>query len=65
MTTLLALKNRKAELRTIMHDAETDGQLVKEETFIEYQTVLDLLIVADSKLMEPVDKCVRCKWLHE
>lgn len=65
MTTLGTLKNRKAELRTIMHDFETEGQLVDEVIFIEYQTVVEQLSVADSKLMKPVDRCARCKWLHE
>lgn len=65
MTTLLALKNRKAELRTIMQDSEAEGQLVDEEIFIEYQIVVEQLSVADSKLMKPVDRCTRCKWLHE
>ena len=65
MITLGFLKNRKAELRTFIHETETDGQLVEEEILIEYQTVIDQLIEADSKLMKPVDKCVRCKWFHE
>ena len=65
MTTLLDLKNRKAELRTQMNDAEVDGAFVEEVVLIEYQTVNERLAIADKRLMKPVDKCIRCKWLHE
>ena len=65
MTTLGTLKNRKAELRTIMRDSEREGELVDGDIFIEYRTVVNQLIIADTNLMKPVDKCVRCKWLHE
>ena len=65
MTTLLALKNRKAELRSIMIVAKKDGQRIDEEIHTDYQTVIDQLAVAEEKLLKPVDKCARCKHLHE
>jgi len=65
MTTLLALKNKKAELRNTIHAANMDGLLVDDEIQNEYETVIEQLSVAERNLLKPVDRCVRCRWLHE
>ena len=65
MTTLLDLKNRKAELRTQMNESEINGEQSEVAVLIEYFNITDQLVIADKLLMKPVDKCIRCKWLHE
>lgn len=62
MTTLLALKNRKAVLRSCMEiERVVDGE-VSEETFIDYVIVLHQLRAADSQLLG-----TRCnnQWFRE
>lgn len=65
MTTLLQLKMRKAELRNELQKLNEAGQIADDELFIEYQTVLNQLEVAEKQLLKPIDKCSRCKWLRE
>ena len=65
MTTLLALKNRKAVLRSCIEiERKADGA-VSEKTFNDYETVLCHLIFAEAKLLKPFDRCARCKYLNE
>jgi len=65
MTTLLQLKNRKADLRSCIEiERKADGA-VSEKTLRDYELVVAQLRAADVQLLKPIDKCTRCKWLHE
>lgn len=65
MITLLQLKNRKADLRNMMIAERKTMGAVSEKTFNKYEAVTCHLIFAESKLLKPVDKCTRCRHLHE
>lgn len=65
MTTLLALKNRKAVLRSCIEiERVADGE-VSEKTFQDYEQNLAQMKAAETQLLKPFDKCSRCKWLHK
>lgn len=65
MVTLLELKNRKAVLRSCIEiERKADGA-VSEKTRTDYAEVLALLGIAEADLLKPIDKCARCRWLHE
>lgn len=64
-TTLGELKNKKAVLRSCIEIEHVADGVVSEKTFIDYEIVLAQLRYAESKLLSPLDKCTRCKHLHE
>lgn len=65
MTTLLALKNRKAMLESCMEIEEVADGDVSEKTLVDYMAICARLVFAERQLLKPFDRCARCKHLHD